>query len=86
MRDTMEVELVLSALRMAREARQPAPGLIFHSDRGGQYASAAYGAELTAHGMLASMSGKGNCYDCEYAFDSPSSHLTRITTDSVSWH
>ena len=63
MRDTMEVDLVLSALRMAREARQPAPGLIFHSDRGSQYASAAHRTELAAHGMLASMSGKGDCYD-----------------------
>lgn len=36
MRDTMEVELALSALRMAREARRPAPGLIHHSDRGSQ--------------------------------------------------
>ena len=63
MRDTMEVDLVLSALRMAREARQPAPGVIFHSDRGSQYASAAHRTELAAHGMLASMSGKGDCYD-----------------------
>ena len=63
MRDTMEVDLVTSALRMARDARQPAPGLIFHSDRGSQYASAAYRTELAAHGMLASMSGKGDCYD-----------------------
>jgi transposase InsO family protein len=59
----MEVDLVTSALRMAREARRPAPGLIFHSDRGSQYASDAYRAELTAHGMLASMSRKGDCYD-----------------------
>ena len=63
MRDMRDVDLVMSALRMAREARQPAAGLIFHSDRGAQYASAAYRAELTAHGMLASMSGKGDCYD-----------------------
>lgn len=63
MRDTMEVELVLSALRMAREARHPAPGLIFHSDRGSQYASGEYRSELAAHGMIASMSGKGDCYD-----------------------
>ena len=63
MRDTMEVDLVTSALQMARDARQPAPGLIFHSDRGSQYASDAYRTELTAHGMLASMSGKGDCYD-----------------------
>ncbi len=54
---------MLSALRMACAARQPAPGLIFHSDRGSQYASGAYRAELAAHGVVASMSGTGNCYD-----------------------
>ncbi len=59
----MEVELVVSALRMAREARHPAPGVIFHSDRGTQYAAETYRTELTAQGMLASMSGKGDCYD-----------------------
>lgn len=63
MRDTLEVELALSALRMAREARRPAPGLIHHSDRGSQYASGAYRAELAAHGMVASMSRTGDCYD-----------------------
>ena len=63
MRDTLEVELALRALRMAREARRPAPGLICHSDRGSQYASGAYRAALAAHGMVASMSGKGDCYD-----------------------
>ena len=46
MRDTMEVELVLSALRMACAARHPAPGLIHHSDRGSQYASGDYRDEL----------------------------------------
>lgn len=63
MRDTMAVELALSALQMARTARRPAPGLIHHSDRGSQYAAGAYRAELEAHGMLASMSGTGDCYD-----------------------
>ena len=63
MRDTMEVELALSALRMAREARRPAPGLIHHSDRGSQYSSGVYRAALAAHGMVASMSAKGDCYD-----------------------
>lgn len=63
MRDTLEVELALSALRMAREARRPAPGLIHHSDRGSQYTSGDYREELAAHGMLASMSAKGDCYD-----------------------
>jgi transposase InsO family protein len=63
MRDTMEDELTLSALRMARAARCPAVGLIHHSDRGGQYASGDYRRELEAHGMIASMSGTGDCYD-----------------------
>jgi putative transposase len=63
MRDTLEAELALSALRMARAARAPGPGLIHHSDRGSQYTSGDYRAELAAHGMVASMSGKGDCYD-----------------------
>lgn len=63
MRDHMETELVLSALRMARESRRPAPGLLFHSDRGSQYASGDFTAELATHQMVASMSGKGDCYD-----------------------
>jgi putative transposase len=62
-RFNMGVDLVLSALRMAREARHPEPGVIFHSDRGSQYASGEYRAELAAHGMIASMSRKGDCYD-----------------------
>jgi putative transposase len=63
MRETLEVELALSALRMAREARRPPAGLLHHSDRGSQYTSDAYRAELAAHGMIASMSDKGDCYD-----------------------
>ena len=63
MRDTLEVELALSALRMAHAARTPGPGLICHSDRGSQYTSGAYQDELAAHGMVASMSRKGDCYD-----------------------
>ena len=63
MRDTLGDELALSALRMACEARQPPDGLIHHSDRGSQYTSGAYRAALAAHGMSASMSRKGDCYD-----------------------
>ena len=63
MRDTLEVELALSALRMAREARRPAPGLIQHWDRGSQYTSGVYCAELATHGMVASMSRKGDFFD-----------------------
>jgi putative transposase len=63
MRDTLDAELAVSALEMAIAARRPAPGLIHHSDRGSQYACAAYQSVLAAHGMIASMSRKGNCYD-----------------------
>lgn len=63
MRETLEVDLALGALRMALGARRPAPGLVHHSDRGTQYASAEYRALLAAHGLTASMSRKGNCWD-----------------------
>ena len=63
MRDTLAGDLALSALRMARAARQPAPGLIHHSDRGSHYTAAAYQADLAAGGMVPSMSRKGDCYD-----------------------
>ena len=59
----MRTELVLAALDMAVGRRRPAPGLIHHSDRGSQYASRAYRERLETHGMEASMSRKGNCWD-----------------------
>ena len=43
--------------------RPPAAGLIHHSDRGSQNHSVDYQAELKAHGILVSMSGRGNCFD-----------------------
>ncbi len=55
--------LVLSALRMAIEGRQPEGKLIHHSDRGGQYTSDDFRKELAKHGIECSMSGSGNCYD-----------------------
>lgn len=63
MAPSMPAELVCSALRMAIQQRQPAPGLIVHSDRGSQYASALYQALLAEHGFICSMSRKGNCWD-----------------------
>ena len=63
MRDTLDSELALSALTMAIATRRPGPGLLHHSDRGSQYADAEYRAVLAAHGMVASMSRKGNCWD-----------------------
>ena len=60
---SLETELVLAALRMALNARQAAPGLIHHSDRGVQYAAAAYVALLGEHQIRISMSRKANPYD-----------------------
>ncbi|MFC1611460.1 IS3 family transposase [Myxococcota bacterium] len=61
--DHMRTELVLDAVKMAIGLRNPAPGLIHHSDRGSQYASHDYQRTLEAHGMLCSMSRKGDCWD-----------------------
>ena len=59
----LNTSLALAALRMALTQRRPARGLLHHSDRGCQYASDAYRAELAAHGLVASMSRKANPYD-----------------------
>ena len=59
----MPAELVCSALQMAIASRNPAPGLVVHSDRGSQYASAEHQRLLTTHGLTCSMSRKGNCWD-----------------------
>jgi transposase InsO family protein len=59
----MRTELVLEALQRAITLRRPAAGLVHHSDRGSQYASAAYRAALAKHGIVQSMSRKGNCWD-----------------------
>jgi len=56
-------KLALDALKMAIAAEEPLPGLIHHSDRGGHYASNVYRALLTSHGMVESMSRKGDCWD-----------------------
>lgn len=59
----MQSSLVCRALQLAIVQRQPTPGLIVHSDRGSQYASATHQALLTKHGLVGSMSRKGNCWD-----------------------
>ena len=61
--DRLHRDLALAALRKALTMRRPAAGLIHHSDRGSQYCSIDYQAVLRKHGILISMSGKGNCYD-----------------------
>jgi putative transposase len=60
---TMTTDLVRTALEMALGRRQPVAGLLHHTDRGSQYTSTAYQDILTAHGLVASLSGTGYCYD-----------------------
>ena len=60
---TLEAGLAVAALRMALAGRGPVPGLVHHSDRGVQYASAAYTSLLLEHAVQISMSRKGNPYD-----------------------
>ena len=55
--------LVIDALRMAWFRRQPAAGLIFHSDRGSQYASNDYHKLLRDFKMESSLSREGDCWD-----------------------
>lgn len=59
----MQTSAVTDALRMAWFRRRPAPGLIFHSDRGSQYCSHEFQNALKDYKMQSSMSRKGNCWD-----------------------
>ncbi|WP_139920978.1 IS3 family transposase [Hymenobacter sp. DG01] len=61
--DTMPEELVTSALRQALLARRPAPGLVVHSDRGGQYCANTYRALLDQYGCQRSQSRRAECLD-----------------------
>jgi transposase InsO family protein len=63
MADHMRTELVCDALGMAVETRRPAPGLIFHSDRGTQYTSKAFTALLAGHEIIQSFSRPRQCWD-----------------------
>ena len=61
--DHLRADLPLAALRMAISAQRPGAGLIHHSDRGVQYASADYRKVIQSAGFQASMSRKADCYD-----------------------
>jgi putative transposase len=63
LQDHMREPLVLAALRAAIAVRRPRPGLIHHTDRGGQYAGAQYRNMLARAGMSQSMSRAEDCYD-----------------------
>jgi putative transposase len=78
MRDDLKADLVVDALAMAVTRRQPATGLVHHSDRGSQYGSLAFGRTLRESGLVASMGSRGDAYDnaaCESA----------ISTLKVEW-
>jgi len=61
--DRMTASLVCNALDAAVRIRRPCPGLIFHSDRGSQYASRIFRRRLGRHQMRQSMSRRGDCWD-----------------------
>ena len=65
LRSDMTRSIVIDALRMAWFKRHPGKnaGVIFHSDRGSQYASGEFTAVLAEYGITSSMSRKGNCWD-----------------------
>lgn len=63
MSDRIDTALCLKALDMAVKTRRPGRGLVHHSDRGSQYASGDYRKALEKHGMVCSMSRRGDCWD-----------------------
>jgi putative transposase len=65
MRKRITKDIVTEALTMAVKRKRPQKGLIFHSDRGSQYASHKFRKLLKEHHFIQSMSGKGNCYESE---------------------
>ena len=61
--ESLEAELVVTALQNALSRREPPRGLIFHSDQGCQYSSEAVRKPLSLLGLQPSMSARGNCYE-----------------------
>ena len=89
MGDRLDAELSAEALRRALAKRSPPPGLIFHSDRGSEFAAASFRRLLDQARALQSMSRKGNCWDNAVAesffstleFEGPSTTTWRYVTD-----
>jgi putative transposase len=63
MRSTQHTDVVLQALLAAVWRRKPKPGLVLHSDQGSQFTSEEWQSFLKAHGLVCSMSRRGNCHD-----------------------
>lgn len=59
----MRAELVVDALQMALHRRRPGPGLIHHSDQGGQFVSLSFGQTARDAGIAVSMGSRGDCFD-----------------------
>lgn len=79
MANHMKTKLINNALTMAIWKRKPKRGLIWHSDRGSQYASDSHRSILKDHGIIQSMSRKGDCWDnavAESFFHSLKTELT----------
>ena len=83
MSETMPQELTIAALHMAITNRRPGPGLMHHSDRGSQYAAHEYRRLLDEHGMVCSMSRKGDCWDNAPMESFFGSIKTELEDDSV---
>jgi putative transposase len=82
MAEHMRAELVCDALRMALDARRPAPGLIFHSDRGCQYTSDEFTGLLEEHDVVQSLSRPRQCWDNAVA----ESFFATLKTELVHLH
>jgi putative transposase len=82
--DHMRTELVEDALSMAFTTRRPAPGVIFHSDRGCQYTSRGFAALARANGVVLSVSRKGECWDNAVA-ESFFATIKRELIDGRAW-
>lgn len=63
MHDRPNLEVILRALDMALEQRRPARGLVHHTDQAPLYAAHDYRERMRRHGLVASMSRRGDCYD-----------------------
>lgn len=84
MADHLRAELALDALAMALQTRRPPPGLVHHTDRGGQYTAATYQAALAARGLVCSMGRAGECLDNAMA-ESFFATLKAELVDTRSW-
>jgi putative transposase len=81
----MKAKLVNNALLMSIWKRKPAKGLLWHTDRGSQYASDSHRAILKEHHVIQSMSRKGNCWDTGRMMKlTDNSKLTHAGIDSLS--